>query len=808
MPGSATVTILFTDLVASTELAARLGDDAADDVRRGYFAALRSALAATAGEEVKTLGDGIMAAFSSTVDAIEAAVRIEQAVDRLNRRSERPPLEVRVGLSVGEATREEGDYFGTPAVAASRLCAAARGGQILVSEVTRLFAIGRGNHHFASLGPLELKGLPEPLATWELLWEPTSFQRIPFPPFLTAEGRSRFVGRGAELERLLECWKRAVTGEPQIVVVAGEAGIGKTRLATEVALAAHDRGATVLFGRCDEEALVPYQPFVEALRHYAGAMPPDELRAQAGPWATELGRLLPELAQPHAGAPDAAWDDPETQRYRLFEAVARLLEAASGDGAVLLVLDDLHWADKPTLLLLKHVTRALRGSPLMVLGTYRQGELSRSHPLAQVLADLRREQLVQRISLRGLAEAEVAELVGAWDAPQRPDLARAVFAETEGNPFFVEEVLRHLSETGRLDPDAPLALVGIPEGVTEVIGRRLARLSDEANRTLGFASVIGREFSLDVLRRMSAASDEALLGAVDEAVAAALVAEVPGAVDSFTFSHGLVRETLYAELASSRRVRLHGQVARALEELHASCPQPFLTQLAYHYGEAAEAGETDKAFEYAVRAAEQARTMLAYEEAAGFYERALVALEQRDTQDEARRCLVLLELAQAHSAAGETTRAREAFLRAADSARALGDPERLALAALGYTTVFAFLGAALDEVAVSLLEEALGEIPPEDSRLRAGLLSSLSMELYFAGRRERRESLAAQALQMARHLGDPEALVAALCATVAARQGSPEVDARMELLDEIVRVSEETRNSKLSSTGMGSGSAN
>ena len=239
MPGSATVTILFTDLVASTELAARLGDDAADDVRRGYFAALRSALAATAGEEVKTLGDGIMAAFSSTVDAIEAAVRIEQAVDRLNRRSERPPLEVRVGLSVGEATREEGDYFGTPAVAASRLCAAARGGQILVSEVTRLFAIGRGNHHFASLGPLELKGLPEPLATWELLWEPTSFQRIPFPPFLTAEGRSRFVGRGAELERLLECWKRAVTGEPQIVVVAGEAGIGKTRLATEVALAAH-----------------------------------------------------------------------------------------------------------------------------------------------------------------------------------------------------------------------------------------------------------------------------------------------------------------------------------------------------------------------------------------------------------------------------------------------------------------------------------------------------------------------------------------------------------------------------------------
>ena len=488
-------------------------------------------------------------------------------------------------------------------------------------------------------------------------------------------------------------------------------------------------------------------------------MPPDELRAQAGPWATELGRLLPELAQPHAGAPDAAWDDPETQRYRLFEAVARLLEAASGDGAVLLVLDDLHWADKPTLLLLKHVTRALRGSPLMVLGTYRQGELSRSHPLAQVLADLRREQLVQRISLRGLAEAEVAELVGAWDAPQRPDLARAVFAETEGNPFFVEEVLRHLSETGRLDPDAPLALVGIPEGVTEVIGRRLARLSDEANRTLGFASVIGREFSLDVLRRMSAASDEALLGAVDEAVAAALVAEVPGAVDSFTFSHGLVRETLYAELASSRRVRLHGQVARALEELHASCPQPFLTQLAYHYGEAAEAGETDKAFEYAVRAAEQARTMLAYEDAAVHFTHALEALDRRSPAGSSRResgpglrCELMLALAEAQMAGADVAGARSTYKEAAACARRMSAAPLVARAALGLGLDYTV--GVVDELGIRLLEEALDGLGESDSVLRARVLARLARALMFTSLVDRRTELAEEAVAMARRLGD------------------------------------------------------
>ncbi|OGO53269.1 MAG: hypothetical protein A2148_09075 [Chloroflexi bacterium RBG_16_68_14] len=581
---SDTVTVLFTDLVGSTELLERLGDDAAESVRRAHFSLLRHAVAARGGQEVKTLGDGLMVAFSSAIDALACAVAMQQAVHRHNQQqAEEHRLQVRVGLHVGEPIRDEQDYFGMPVVIARRLCDSAQGSQILVSELVRGLVGSRGGHAFRRLGPLTLKGLAEPLPACEVVWEPavegaeahrTAVAKpprpLPLPPLLAGGERTAFVGRERELQTLLECWGQAQTGQRRLVLLAGEPGIGKTRLAAEFAVGAHTDGATVLYGRADEEALIPCQPFVEALVHNTAAYPADELRARLGTSGAKLATLVSELAEASAGLRREARPEgsagPEGERYRFFEAVSSLLTEASRVGPLVLVLDDLHWADKPTLLLLRYILRRPEPSPLLILGTYRDTELARTHPLSETLADLRRDRAFERISLKGLDEAEVSALIGAWGGQPPSAFVRAVYEQTEGNPFFIEELLRHLAEIGaiyeregRLTTDLTVARLGIPEGVKEVIGRRLARLSEECNSILTIASVIGREFGLDALERASDLPGDRLLQSLEEAITASVVSEVPLAVGRYSFSHALIHEALYGELTTTRRVRLHGQ---------------------------------------------------------------------------------------------------------------------------------------------------------------------------------------------------------------------------------------------------------
>jgi pimeloyl-ACP methyl ester carboxylesterase len=352
-----------------------------------------------------------------------------------------------------------------------------------------------------------------------------------------------------------------------LLLLAGDAGIGKTRLAAEFALAAHAEGATVLFGRTDEESGLAYQPLVEALRHYVAACPLAELEAQARATGAELLRLVPELAQrlPDLSAPPPA--EPDSERYRLFDAFAALLAEASRACPVVLVLDDLHWADRATLLLLKHIVRSPEPSPLLILGTYRETELVRSHPLSEALADLRRDRAFQRTSLKGLGQGDVGALIATWFGREAPRaFVRAVHEQTEGNPFFVEEVLRHLAETGaiyrregRWITDLTIAGMGIPESVKEVIGQRLSRLSEDCNSVLTVASVIGREFGVEALERASDLSGDRVVELLEEAVAAHVVVEVPQVVGRYSFSHALIHEALYDELTTTRRVRLHGQ---------------------------------------------------------------------------------------------------------------------------------------------------------------------------------------------------------------------------------------------------------
>ncbi|TET95893.1 MAG: adenylate/guanylate cyclase domain-containing protein, partial [Dehalococcoidia bacterium] len=459
-----TVTLLFTDLERSTEILQKLGDDEAQVLWRTHFSLLRNAVSARGGQEVKNLGDGLMVVFSSALDALACAVAMQQAVHRHNEQQEEGHrLQVRVGLHVGEPIREEDDYFGMAVVVAKRLCDRAQGGQILVSDLVRRLVGSRGSYTFRDLGPLSLKGTAEPLSAYEVVWEPAAEELaaplpphvegpaapLPLPPLLAIGERTTFVGREAELERLRHHWERVRTGQRQLVLLTGEPGIGKTRLAAEFALAAHAEGATVLFGRSDEAAALPYQPFVEALRHYVATCSPNELRARLRATGAELTGLVPELAQRLSDLPAPPPVEPERGRYRLYEAFTTFLAEASQVSPIVLVLDDLHLADRSTLLLLKHIVRSPGQSPLLLLGTYREIEIARTHPLAETLADLRRDRAFERVSLQGLDKGNVGALIGAWAGQEAPPaLIEAVHELTEGNPFFIEEVLRHLVETG------------------------------------------------------------------------------------------------------------------------------------------------------------------------------------------------------------------------------------------------------------------------------------------------------------------------------------------------------------------------
>jgi class 3 adenylate cyclase len=437
--GRTTATILFTDLVGSTELRGRLGEEPAEGLRRTHDRLLAQGVETNGGRVVKGLGDGIMATFAGASDAVAAAVVIQQAIDRLNRSGKTSvALAVRVGLSAGDVTFEDDDVHGTPVIEASRLCAAADGGEILAADVVRVLAGSTEGLAWTSFGALELKGLDHPVVAVKVAWEPAVVSSIPMPPLLTDVGRI-FVGRDGELERLQQLWKEVAAGERRMALLAGEPGVGKTRLAAELALHLHSGGATVLAGRCDEDLGVPYQPFVEALRHFVDHTAAANLLGSLGRFAGELVRLVPELVDREPAMPPPLASDPETERYRLFDAVAAWLGTLTAEQPTLVVVDDLQWAAKPTLLLMRHILRSPMVGHLLVIGTYRDTDVGYGHPLAEIMADFRREDGVQRISMRGLDSSAVSaymqEAAGRELEDEDLELARAVYEETEGNPF-------------------------------------------------------------------------------------------------------------------------------------------------------------------------------------------------------------------------------------------------------------------------------------------------------------------------------------------------------------------------------------
>ncbi|HLF07967.1 MAG TPA: protein kinase [Dehalococcoidia bacterium] len=501
--------------------------------------------------------------------------------------------------------------------------------------------------------------------------------------------RRTFVGREAELRQLQAAFDGAMSGQGALAMVVGEPGIGKTALVEQLATYVSLRGGRTLVGHCYEEGSLslPYLAFVEAMRSYVLSREPDALKSELGTGAADVARIVSEIrdrVQVELRPPG----DPEDDRWRLLQSVSGFLRNAANVQPLVIVVEDLHWADRGTLDLLLHVARNLQGARLLIVGTYRDVEVDRSHPLSGALAELSRIASFSRVRLRGLTAEEVQRMLSSLAAEEIGwALAEAVHRQTEGNPLFVQEVLRYLAEEGliareegrwRSTSQTPLAMQ-IPEGLRDVIGKRLSRLTPECNRCLSIAAVIGRDFRVDVLQRVAGLSEDELITLLTEANKATAIEERSsvGATVTYRFTHAFFRQTLYEEMIAPQRIRLHQQVARALEEVYAGRLEEHAVELAEHFSYSSDSADLAKAVAYGEMAARRALSVYAYTEAVGHLERCLRVQEVLDPADKAKRCDLLLALGEALLPAGEAHRAYDEVAEEAFAlAETLGDQHR------------------------------------------------------------------------------------------------------------------------------------
>ena len=585
----ALVIVVFTDIVGSTELRSRVGDDEADRVVARHDAVVGELVPAHGGQVVKYLGDGALATFSSAVDATEASSAIQA------RLAGSAPA-VRIGIHAGDVETSGGDVAGLPVAIASRLCGIAPSGGVVVSGLVRSLVGVRGDLHFEPMGTPMLKGVAEQVEAW-LVDSGDSVDvdpdRLPLPTLGRQTGR--FVGREDAVAALHAAL--ADLDRQHLIAVSGEPGIGKTALVGHWAQAAYSSGATVLAGSAPPEGVAPYQPFIEAIRPLLRLDPSLKPR---GAGAANLARLMPELAT-STGPP--LLDDPNTERFVINEAFVEVLAAgAQRHRPLVVVLDDLHWADEASIVLLGHLLRHSQDVPALVVGTYRDTDLDRRHPLADLLRDQRRARRARRLDLGGLDAAQVASLVASVAGGEAPATALdVILSETEGNPFFVEEIVEHLMAEGMVVEGTwtfdPRSAMSIPEGIRDTIGRRLDRLSSSTQNLLAAASVIGASFDVDILVEVAGGESGAVEVALEEALASGFLVEGRGR--EVSFSHALIRQTIIDEISHLRRSRLHRSAGEALAA--AGAPPD---RLAHHWIEAREYPRALAASLQAMRAAE------------------------------------------------------------------------------------------------------------------------------------------------------------------------------------------------------------
>ncbi len=750
-----TMTVVFTDLVSSTAWRTSVGADVADARTAELERASRRIVEASGGTVVKSVGDGVMAAFVSATAAVEAASGLRELARRLPIGD--GPDCLRVGVSSGDLLREGDDWLGTAAIEAARLCAEAAGGTILVADTTAGLIRGQTRARLQPIGRRLLRGFVTPIEVAELLDVELDGPRL--PSALARAAETTLVGRAAELEHLLAELAAVGAGAARNLLLLGEPGIGKTRLAAALASAGARQGFEVLHGRCDEGLGAPYQPLVEAFEPWLAAH-----RGGARDALTErpaLATLLTDLVQPALASPDGPASDPEVQRWQLFEDVAALVGDVAGERPVLLVVDDLQWAEPSARALLGHLARREVGG-LFLVATVRPDPAAPDP--THLLGDLGTARSVHVVRLDGLADAEVAALVSAHASGDPPnELVRRLRDETDGNPFFLHALLDHLDEvafvrerSGAWITPTELDAVGIPDGVRAVVHRRLAILDGPTRRVLEVAAVSGLAFAEQTITDVLEAEVDGTVSALDAAVAAGLVREEgPG---RFAFVHALVQHTLTDGLSQTARARLHWRIAEALER---STRTHAIGTIATHYAAGRAIGSAETVLRTSEAAGEESMRRLAFDEAAGHFRIALAALDELPADPDVRyRLLTALGGAWNARATGDV--GDEVWLEAAELARRAGDPVRLHAAILGYLYM---IRVSPPEPLSRMIDALLDLVEPTDSALRATALGMRAMA-WIGGDLSRSTTgdaqLADEAVAMARRVGDVSALALTL----------------------------------------------
>ena len=779
-----TVTFLFTDIEGSTQLIAQHPDAMKDALAR-HHALLEGSIGAHHGRVFQVVGDAFLSVFENADDALSAALDAQRALHGQTW-GEVGTVRVRMGLHTGAAEARDGEYVSSlTLVRVQRVASAGHGGQTLLSSAAaeRVAPQLPKGTTLRDLGPCKLRGLAEPENVYQLVAPDLPSD---FPPLRVEESgessaaplgqlvRGGLIGRTAELQQLKQHWEQARQARGHFVLVSGEPGVGKTRLAQDLIAHAQTSGATILRGGCYEyEATTPYLPIVEALREWVHWQSAEQLRAKLGPTATEIAKLAPEIESKLGPlAPNAALS-PSEERLRLFDNTARFLQSLASERGLLVFVDDLHWADQGTLSLLHYVLRRVRSDRVLVLAAYREIELDRAHPLASALVDWNRERLATRVALGRLSLAETGALLATLFGQESvsEEFVAALYRETEGNPFFIEEVVKSLIEQGQIYREdgrwgrKETHELAIPQSVKEAIGRRLNRLSEPTVDALRTAAALGKIFLFRELAAVSPAGEDPLLDALDEASAAQLIRAAAATAgtrsaggDSFAFTHDKIREVLYEELNPIRRRRLHQRIGETLEQLYAAGDAASgigtgsherAQDLAYHF---TQAGDLERSLTYSRRAAENAERVFAHDEALKFLEQARESAEALNRPDSMTE--VDEAIGDIHEARGMIRPSVESYERALASATT-----REARAALKAKVGNAYVPLG-DPRGLARLEEAITELNPE-TQTNALALALALVGRYYHYRTQHRKAIEFLELarQLAEPLGDPATLV-------------------------------------------------
>jgi class 3 adenylate cyclase/DNA-binding CsgD family transcriptional regulator/tetratricopeptide (TPR) repeat protein len=767
------VALLFTDLVGSTEVLDRLGDDAAEELRQAHFLLLRQAVAETGGTEVKSLGDGLMVSFESPAQALECAVRMQRAIADHNRAQPGRMLQVRMGVHVGEPLRDEDDFHGTTVVVAKRLCDQASGGQILASDIVAALVGKRGNFGFRSAGRLKLKGLADLTPAVTVEWRESRWSSEPAPRSPPRIGRSLegvvpsptrpLIGRDQELDRAQAALAEAAAGHGQIVFFVGQMGMGKTRLAEEALALAHRQEFFALIGRTPPAGSgLAYAPLLSAFGAVLRSLDPKERENLVGD-LPHLGRLWPELALP----PPAPVQDADLERALLFEAVARLLERLAAESPVALFVDDLHWADAPSLALLGYLVPGLAALPVVLLGAYRPEGVAENKGLRQFVTNARRSGVVSELQIRGLEPDGVALMAAGilGDAP--PASLLELSARAAGTPLFVEALVHGLLDAGTLVQSeggwtlTEDRLAILPRSVQDLVVDRLDLLAPDERSTVELIAHGAQGLPHDVLEHAGGVDADQLLAVVRRLVEAGLVVqEEEGPEVVYRLSHPLTQEVAAAELPAVAGRRLHARLAQTVEQLR---PRD-LDRLAYHYSRAGREVDGDRALEVLLEAGERAHGLAAHDEAARHFGAALPLI--RDGRRPELLAQVLERLGESWEPLGETSAAIEVWSEAVANLERVGDVRGVAR----LRRRLAFAAQATGDIAgagrhLAAGIEALRELPPSDELVElhaARLLIDTPL-----GNPDRAREAVAELADLAQVLGSPRARTEALLAEVA-----------------------------------------